>query len=95
MPNITIQWLAGRTDQERREIIAVITDAMARIGRTTADQIHIVFRDVEKVHWGVQREARQRLNSKRGSGLGGTTVTAAWKSKSRSDPRAASGPRNP
>jgi 4-oxalocrotonate tautomerase len=53
MPNITVQWYAGRTDQQRREITAAITEAMVRIGKTTADQVHIVFQDVEKSHWGV------------------------------------------
>jgi phenylpyruvate tautomerase PptA (4-oxalocrotonate tautomerase family) len=38
MPNITVQWYAGRTDQQKREITAVITDAMVKIGKTTADQ---------------------------------------------------------
>jgi 4-oxalocrotonate tautomerase len=52
MPNITIQWHVGRTEQQRREIVAVITDAMVRIGKTSADQVHIVFQDVEKTHWG-------------------------------------------
>ena len=52
MPNITIQWLAGRTDQQRREITEAITDVMVRIGKTTADQVHIVFQDVERSHWG-------------------------------------------
>jgi 4-oxalocrotonate tautomerase family enzyme len=52
MPNITIQWFAGRTAEQRREITAVITDAMVRIGKTTADQVHIVFQDVDKSHWG-------------------------------------------
>lgn len=53
VPNITIQWYAGRTEQQRREIVAAITDAMVRIGKTTPDQVHIVFQDVERSHWGV------------------------------------------
>src|SRR3990172_4526670 len=53
MPNITVQWYAGRTDQQRREIVAAITDAMVKIARTTPDQVHIVFQDVEKSNWGV------------------------------------------
>ncbi|MBI3454967.1 MAG: 4-oxalocrotonate tautomerase family protein [Candidatus Rokubacteria bacterium] len=53
MPNITIQWYAGRTEQQRREIVVAITDVMVRIGKTTPDQVHIVFQDVEKSHWGV------------------------------------------
>ena len=42
MPNITIQWYAGRTDQQKRELVAAITDAVVRIGKTTPDQVHIV-----------------------------------------------------
>ena len=52
MPNITIQWYAGRTDQQKRELVSVITEAMVRIGKTSADQVHIVFQDVEKSNWG-------------------------------------------
>jgi 4-oxalocrotonate tautomerase len=53
MPNITIQWYAGRTDQQKREITAAITDAMVKIGKTTADQVQIVFQDIERSNWGV------------------------------------------
>jgi 4-oxalocrotonate tautomerase len=53
MPNITVQWYAGRTDQQKREIVAAITAAMVNIGKTTADQVHVVFQDVEKANWGV------------------------------------------
>src|SRR5581483_7159324 len=53
MPNITVQWYAGRTDQQKLEIVAAITDAMVKIGKTTADQVHVVFQDVEKSNWGV------------------------------------------
>ena len=53
MPNITIQWYAGRTPEQRREIVKAITEAMVKIGKTTPDQVHIVFQDVEKSNWGV------------------------------------------
>ncbi len=52
MPNITIQWYAGRTDQQKRELVTAITDAMVKIGKTTPDQVHIVFQDIEKSNWG-------------------------------------------
>jgi len=52
MPNISIQWYAGRTDQQKRELVAAITDAMVKIGKTTPDQVHIVFQDIEKANWG-------------------------------------------
>ena len=53
MPNITIQWYAGRTAQQKREITAAITEAMVKIGKSTPDQVHIVFHNVEKSDWGV------------------------------------------
>jgi len=52
MPNITIQWYAGRTDQQKRGLTQAITQAMVTIGKTTADQVHIVFQDIEKSNWG-------------------------------------------
>ncbi len=52
MPNITIQWYAGRTDQQKRELVTAITDAMVKIGKTTPDQVHIVFQDIERSNWG-------------------------------------------
>jgi 4-oxalocrotonate tautomerase len=53
MPNITIQWYAGRTHDQKRQIVAAITEAMVKIGKTTPDQVHIVFQDVERSNWGV------------------------------------------
>ena len=52
MPNITIQWFAGRTTDQKRELTRAITEAVVRIGNTTPDQVHIVFQDVEKADWG-------------------------------------------
>ena len=52
VPNITIQWFAGRTTEQKREITRVITDAMIQIAKTKADQVHVVFQDVEKSDWG-------------------------------------------
>ena len=52
MPNITIQWYAGRTPEQKRQLTAAITDAVVKIGKTTPDQVHIIFQDVEKSDWG-------------------------------------------
>ena len=53
MPNITIQWYAGRTNDQKRELTRAITEAVVKIGKTTPDQVHIVFQDVERTNWGV------------------------------------------
>ena len=52
MPNITIQWNAGRTNDQKRELTRAITEAVVKIGKTTPDQVHIVFQDIEKSDWG-------------------------------------------
>ena len=52
MPNITIQWYAGRTNDQKRELTRAITEAVGKIGKTTPEQVHIVFQDVEKSNWG-------------------------------------------
>lgn len=52
MPNITIQWYAGRTAEQKRQLTAAITDAVVKIGKTTPDQVHIIFQDIEKSDWG-------------------------------------------
>ena len=52
MPIITIQWYAGRTNDQKRELTKAITEAVVKIGKTTPDQVHIVFQDVEKSDWG-------------------------------------------
>jgi 4-oxalocrotonate tautomerase len=52
MPNITIQWYAGRTAEQKRQLVAAITEALVKIGKTTPDQVHVVFQDVEKANWG-------------------------------------------
>ena len=52
MPNITIQWYAGRTAEQKRQVVAAITEALVKIGKTTPDQVHVVFQDVEKANWG-------------------------------------------
>jgi 4-oxalocrotonate tautomerase len=52
MPTITIQWYAGRTTEQKRQLVAALTEAMVKIGKTTSDQVHVVFQDVEKSDWG-------------------------------------------
>ena len=53
MPVVTVQMWTGRTPAQKRALCKAITDAMVKIGKTTADQVHVVFQDVEKTNWGV------------------------------------------
>ncbi|MBI3965681.1 MAG: tautomerase family protein [Chloroflexi bacterium] len=51
MPVVTIQLFEGRTAEQKREMAKAITDALVNIGKTTPDQVHIVFQDVPKSNW--------------------------------------------
>jgi 4-oxalocrotonate tautomerase len=51
MPVVKVSWLAGRTHEQRAELAQAITEAVARIGKTSADHTIVVFEDVAKENW--------------------------------------------
>ena len=53
MPVIRVEMLAGRTVEQKRELVAVLTRETARIAKTNPDSIFVVIEDVAKENWGV------------------------------------------
>ncbi|HZP25802.1 MAG TPA: 4-oxalocrotonate tautomerase family protein [Dehalococcoidia bacterium] len=51
MPIIRIEMWKGRSQQQKRDLARLITDAMVTIGQTTPEATIIVFDDVEKENW--------------------------------------------
>ncbi|POX38563.1 4-oxalocrotonate tautomerase [Streptomyces sp. Ru73] len=51
MPHVRIDWFPGRTTEQKRELAAVLTREICRIGRCEPDAVGIVFTDVEKESW--------------------------------------------
>ena len=51
MPVVTVEWLEGRTPQQKRELSDALTRAFVEIGKVTPDQVWIVFRDVKRSDW--------------------------------------------
>ncbi len=51
MPFITVEWLAGRSEVQKRRIAEVLTQAFVDIAQVSRDQVWIVFRDVAKSDW--------------------------------------------
>lgn len=51
MPVVKVSWLAGRTHEQRAELAKAITEAVVRIGKTSADQTIVVFEDVPADNW--------------------------------------------
>lgn len=51
MPHVQIDWFAGRTVEQKRELAEVLTREICRIGKCAPESVGIVFRDVETEDW--------------------------------------------
>lgn len=52
MPLVDIQWFPGRTLDQKREVIEVLTRELSRIGDCPAEAITVTFREVSREDWG-------------------------------------------
>ncbi len=53
MPTVQVYWFEGRTQEQKKELAKAITDAVARIGKTTPEATHVIYHDVKKSDWAV------------------------------------------
>ena len=51
MPNVKIDWNAGRTQEQKDKVAKAITEAISTIGGARAEGTYVVFRDVPKDNW--------------------------------------------
>ena len=51
MPVVTVEWLEGRTPQQKQALTDALTNAFVNIARVSKDQVWIVFRDVKRSDW--------------------------------------------
>lgn len=51
MPIVIVRWVEGRTKAQKAELAAAITEAVARIGKTTRESTHVLFEDVRRDDW--------------------------------------------
>ena len=47
MPRIRIEWLASRTDEQRREIARKITDVFTETIQIPKEQVNIIFDEID------------------------------------------------
>jgi 4-oxalocrotonate tautomerase len=52
MPNVTIEWLEGRTVDQRRQVIAGITDLLVEAAYARREAVQVTFRDMTQETWG-------------------------------------------
>jgi 4-oxalocrotonate tautomerase len=51
MPVITVEWLEGRSAQQKAELTEAITRAFEQVAKVSKDQVWIVYRDVKRSDW--------------------------------------------
>jgi len=51
MPMITVDWLEGRTQQQKAQLTEAVTRAFVDIAKVPTEQVWIVFRDVKRSDW--------------------------------------------
>ncbi len=45
MPDVTIDWNAGRTQEQKDKIAKIVTDALVDIGKAPRENVKITFKD--------------------------------------------------
>ena len=65
MPMVTVEWLEGRTPQQKAQLAEALTKAFVEIAKVSTDQVWIVFRDVKRSDWAM---AGRLLGETTGSG---------------------------
>jgi len=52
MPLVHIEWLPGRSLEQKREVMEVLTRELSRIGDCRPETITVIFTDVTRENWG-------------------------------------------
>ncbi len=52
MPLITVHMYEGRTVEQKRELVAALTEAIVRIAKTTPETTEVIINDVPRHNWG-------------------------------------------
>ena len=53
MPVVTVEWLEGRSHQQKRDLAKAVTQAFVEIAQVPKEQVWIVFRDVPRADWAI------------------------------------------
>jgi 4-oxalocrotonate tautomerase len=53
MPMVTVDWVAGRTPEQKRELASRITAAVADVGGLDPSAVWVVFNDVARDDWAI------------------------------------------
>ena len=60
MPVVIVEMWAGRTDEQKAQLIKGIAKAFEGIG-VKAESLHIIIHDIAKSNWGMRGEQASKL----------------------------------
>jgi 4-oxalocrotonate tautomerase len=52
VPNVTIEWLQGRTLDQKRKVIAGITELLVSEADARKEAVQVTFHEMSKEDWG-------------------------------------------
>lgn len=53
MPYVKIELLKGRTREQKEAVADAVTKALVTLAASRAEDVHVVFTDVEKSDWAI------------------------------------------
>lgn len=56
MPFVHIEWMEGRTIEQKRELARRVTDAVVECGNVPREKVHVIFHEMKAENYGVAGE---------------------------------------
>ncbi|EPM7720989.1 2-hydroxymuconate tautomerase [Listeria monocytogenes] len=53
MPFVTIQFLEGRTDDQKKALVSEVTEVVAKNLKAPKENIHVILEEMKKTDYGV------------------------------------------
>ena len=51
MPMVTVDWLEGRTPEQKARLAEAMTQAFVDIAKVSKEQVWVLFRDAKRYDW--------------------------------------------
>ena len=68
MPLVQISMLPGRSSEQKRALIAEVTEAVARTCKVAPEQVQILINEVPAEHWGTAGVSLAESNARKKEG---------------------------
>jgi len=61
MPLVQVHMLEGRSDEQKRTLIAKVTDAVCESVGAPREAVRVLITEMPKTHWGIGGKSAQEL----------------------------------